>query len=378
MAINADNPKVSVCLITYNQEHCIAKAIESVLVQSYQNFEFIIGDDSSTDDTAKIIKAFKDERIVYVKTDYNIGINGNLNLAMSRANCEIIALISGDDKWRENYLECIVNSFEKMSEIDVLYPKLCAIDKDDNYIKGKDECFCDIPNKTKEENLYIGFMQGNFLTSPGMAMRKRVVDKIFPLSYSLVNFQDYAMHIDILINDFKGYVLDEILIDYRIFNDGRNLSLNNNTAYKREQMEIAPIMDYFLKIQDIELLKRIFKDEIKSTKIEPFEDTIPFFLGQMAILSPIQKRQEWGYNIIMNFLSDKRNFDIVNKHYNFAFKDYLKLIENIAKDEEKMQILKEKEKARKKYKKYKRLTKISLMVIVAQILLVAFLILKIF
>lgn len=368
MDINANNPKVSVCLITYNHEHCIAKAIESVLTQSYQNFEFIISDDSSTDDTAKIIKSFKDKRIIYVKTNYNIGVNGNLNLAISKANYDIIALISGDDKWRKNYLERIVDCFSKMSEVDVLYPKLCAIDKDDNYIKGKDECFCDIPNRTKEENLYMGFMQGNFLTSPGMAMRKSVADKIFPLSYSLVNFQDYAMHIDILINDFKGYVLDEILVDYRIFNDGQNLSLNNSTAYKREQMEIAPLMDYFLKIQDIELLKRIFKDEIESTKIKPFKDTILFFLGQMAMLSHIQKRQEWGYHTIINFLSDKRNFDVANNRYDFAFRDYLKLIEKTAKDEEKMQILKEKDKARKKYKKYKRLFKILLVLNVIFIL----------
>lgn len=166
-------PKVSIVLITYNQQDYVGKTIESVLNQSYQNFEIIIADDSSTDETAKVIKSYKDKRIKYVKTDYNIGINGNLNLAVSKASCDIVALIAGDDRLRKNYLERTVECFEKMSDIDVLHPMLCAIDKDDEYIKGQNEYFYYVPNRTNEENLYIAFMDSNILQSPRMAMRKK-------------------------------------------------------------------------------------------------------------------------------------------------------------------------------------------------------------
>lgn len=340
------NPKVSVALITYNQQDYVGKAIESVLNQTYQNFEIIVGDDCSTDETANVIKSYKDERIKYFKTDYNIGINGNLNLVVSRAEHCYVLFISGDDKWRNNYIERIVDTFEKNPDIDVLYPQLCAIDKDDNYINGKDTYFWQIPHRTKEENIYKAFMDCNILPSPGIAMRKRAIDKIFPLAYSLVNMQDYAMHLDIFANGLQIYVLDEILVDYRIFDDGKNISLNNDTAIARGQMEIAPLMDYFLKIKDVELLKRVFKDEIQQYNIEPYEDTIPFFLGQMALLSPHYKRQEWGYHTIMKFLRDKKNFDIANKRYGFEFKDYLKLIEKVSLSETKYV---------EKYKKYKKL-----------------------
>lgn len=345
--------KVSIALITYNQQDYVGRAIESILNQTYQNFEIIVGDDSSTDETANVVKSYKDKRIKYFKTDYNIGINGNLNLVANKATTDYIFFISGDDKWRRNYVECIVGYFEKMPEIDVLYPQLCAIDKNDKYIKGKDTYFWQTSNKTKEEYIYQGFMDSNILPSPGMAMRRKVVETIFPLPYSLVIFQDYAMHIDILTNGFKGYVLDEILVDYRIFDDGRNMSLNNSAAHNREQMEIAPLMDYFLKIDDLNLLKAIFVNEIQSTKIEPFSDTIPFFLGQMALLSPHFKRKEWGYHTIMNFLGDKSNFDIANKRYGFTFKDYLNLVEKIP-------LVELKETYFRKYKKYKKSFNISL------------------
>lgn len=264
--------------------------------------------------------------------------------------------------------------FEKMSDVDVLHPRLCAIDKDGNYIKGEDECFYRIPNRTSEENIYIAFMNGNILQSPGMAMRRKVIETIFPLSCSFVNFQDYAIHIDVLINGFKSYVLDEILVDYRIFDDGKNISLNNNTAIAREQMEIAPLMDYFLKIKDIELLKRVFKDEIQKHNIEPYEDTIPFFLGQMALLSPHYKRQEWGYHTIMNFLRDKKNFDRAYTRYNFIFKDYFNVVNEIKNEEQVHQQMQIKiQMKHKKYKKYKKLFNMSLLINIVLLLMICLL-----
>ncbi len=347
--------KLSVCIITYNQAHCIAKCIESVLAQSYEDFELIISDDSSTDGTADVIKSFKDERILYVKTDYNIGVNGNVNLAFSRAGGDIVAIMAGDDKMRRNYLECVAAAFERMPGVDVLYPTLCAIDKDDNYINGANKCFYKASNNSRATNLHAGFMRGNFITSPGMAMRKRVVEAICPLPYSLVNFQDYALHIDILIKGFECRVLDEILIDYRIFDDGTNLSHSTATA-KREQMEVAPLMDFYLGISDIGLLREIFKDEIKATSIEPFSDTIPFFLGRMALLAPQYNRRAWGYHTIMKFLRERGNFDIVHRRYGFVCRDYLALADNISE----LYSAEEKNKFVKKYKKYKKWFKIVL------------------
>lgn len=365
------NPKVSVALITYNQQDYVGKAIESVLNQTYQNFEIIVGDDCSTDETANVIKSYKDERIKYFKTDYNMGMNGNLNLVVSKTNGDIVVLIGGDDKLRQHHLERMVDNFIKMRDVDVLYSHLCAIDKDDNYIKGENECFEPLSNRTNEENIYMSFMDKNILDSPGMAMRRKAIKTIFPLPYSIVNVQDYAMHLDIFANGLQIYVLDEILVDYRIFDDGKNISINNDTAIAREQMEIATLMDYFLKIKDTELLKRVFKDEIQKHNIEPYEDTIPFFLGQMALLSPHYKRKEWGYHTIMKFLRDKKNFDIANKRYGFEFKDYLKLIERVSLNETKSE-----RKYVKKYKKYKKLFKIATIIVFTEVLIVFYLLIN--
>ena len=321
----AFDAKVSIALITYNQEQFVGRTIESILNQSYQNFELIIGDDCSTDSTLEVISSYKDERIKLHKTDFNIGINGNLNPLVANAKGDYIVFLAGDDKLRQNYLATIVKYFKEMPDIDVLYQQLCPIDKNDNYIHTNDTYHAFTPKRSLEENLHLAFMQHNIFCSPAMALRKRVVDTIFPLPYSLVNFQDYAMHLDILINGFKVYVLDEILVDYRI--SGENISINNDKYLIREDLEINFLMDYFLKIKDVKLLKRIFAKELDL--LQPYADTIPFFLGQMSFLSHQLKRREWGYRTIMEFLSKKKNFDIVHKRYNFTFKDYLNLVEKM-------------------------------------------------
>ena len=84
---------------TYNDSGYIGKAIKSVLSQSYDNFEFIIIDDSSQDNTEEIVKGFDDGRIIYIKNEENKGLLFNLNKGINLAQGEYIARIDSDDWW---------------------------------------------------------------------------------------------------------------------------------------------------------------------------------------------------------------------------------------------------------------------------------------
>lgn len=90
------NPKVSVVMSCYNSEEYVAKAINSVLVQSYTDFEFIIWNDGSTDNTEKIVKTFHDKRIRYFYHE-NTGLGMALKLACNQARGEYIARMDADD-----------------------------------------------------------------------------------------------------------------------------------------------------------------------------------------------------------------------------------------------------------------------------------------
>lgn len=107
-------PKVSVLIITYNQEDFIAEAIESVLNQSYKNYEIVISDDGSTDRTVSILRELKKkfpEKIKLITNERNSGITKNCNIALHHCSGEFIVLMGGDDLILPNKLEMQVSAF---------------------------------------------------------------------------------------------------------------------------------------------------------------------------------------------------------------------------------------------------------------------------
>lgn len=89
-------------MCTYNRAHYIGQAIDSVLSQSFSDWELLIVDDASTDTTEEIVRSYEDSRIVYIKNESNLGITKNRNKALSLAKGEYIAVLDSDDYWIDN------------------------------------------------------------------------------------------------------------------------------------------------------------------------------------------------------------------------------------------------------------------------------------
>ena len=103
--MGASVPRVSVCIPVYNCEQYVGQAIESVLAQTYTDFELIILDNCSTDSTGAVIRRYNDSRIRLVENETNIGAAGNWNKALSEATGEFIKLLCADDYLYDTCLE---------------------------------------------------------------------------------------------------------------------------------------------------------------------------------------------------------------------------------------------------------------------------------
>lgn len=97
MKSNTNHPRVSVLMPVYNVEKYVNEAIDSILAQSFTDFELIVLDDCSTDNTAELVKKYADERIIYHCNEKNLGLANNLNVGLSLAKGELIARMDGDD-----------------------------------------------------------------------------------------------------------------------------------------------------------------------------------------------------------------------------------------------------------------------------------------
>lgn len=111
---------ISVILSTHNDERTISDAINSILNQSYPDFELIIINDCSTDKTQEVIKSFDDNRIVYIENKKNIGRSRSRNIGINRAKGDFIAIIDGDDIATRNRLDIQRKYLENNLDIDLV------------------------------------------------------------------------------------------------------------------------------------------------------------------------------------------------------------------------------------------------------------------
>jgi glycosyltransferase involved in cell wall biosynthesis len=122
-------PKISVIMSVYNEETYLSQAIESVLNQTFGDFEFIIIDDGSTDDSFEIIKSYTDQRIRLMKNESNIGLTRSLNIALGLAVGEYIARQDADDSSLPDRFAEQVSFLEKHPETVLLGTGVYVIDE---------------------------------------------------------------------------------------------------------------------------------------------------------------------------------------------------------------------------------------------------------
>ena len=112
--------KISICMPVYNGGAVIRDTIESILGQSFMDFDLIIADDNSTDDTPEIIKKIKDDRIKFYRYEENVGYPGNLERCMTKCSNEIIFLMGQDDILVQGTLEKIHRIFKENENVGAI------------------------------------------------------------------------------------------------------------------------------------------------------------------------------------------------------------------------------------------------------------------
>lgn len=145
--------RFSVIMPAYNSEKTISNAIDSVVNQSFYNWELIIVDDGSIDNTKKICEEYigKDERIKYYHRE-NSGPGASRNFAISKSNGEFIAFLDSDDYWNEHFLELIYKSIEGNNSDLVFYD---VVREDKNGTKLSISSTSKYKHRSKEDLLIL-------------------------------------------------------------------------------------------------------------------------------------------------------------------------------------------------------------------------------
>jgi glycosyltransferase involved in cell wall biosynthesis len=135
--------KVSVLIPTYNRSYIIRDALESALAQTFQDFEIVVVDDGSNDNTEEIVKSLRSDKIRYIRHETNRGCSAACNTAMSAAAGQLLAFLDSDDLWKPEYLERQVRFLDAHPDIDLVFTDMQLQEKSTTYpsLMGLMKCF---------------------------------------------------------------------------------------------------------------------------------------------------------------------------------------------------------------------------------------------
>lgn len=199
---DSENPVITCLMSVYNGQTYLREAMDSILDQTYANFEFLIINDGSTDDSVKIIESYDDPRIRLIHNEENIGLTKSLNKGIDLARGEYIARMDADDVSLEERFERQLRLHKNYKE-DYFSFATNEID----VIKNLDK----LDSLQKNDYLRLRLLFGNFIIHSSAFFRKT------KLRYdeSFFQAQDYMLWID-FVNSYKFYCHIEKLVELRI------------------------------------------------------------------------------------------------------------------------------------------------------------------
>lgn len=315
-------PKISVLCPTFNHEKYVGYFIQSILNQTFADWELIIVDDCSTDNNIQQIKKYSDSRIHLYISDYNQGIGNSLNYAFSKAKGDYIVICASDDMLEPDYFDYINTTFKKNKSTGVLYSSLNVIDEN-NTVYAQNLLN---PSYNRISLLKELFYNWNVLFSPGLAVRKSIFKNLIPMDISMIQHQDYQWHV-LLLAQTDCNIADKAYVNYRfIKRNEKSLGSASYGEYNRLRLEIDRLMDSFLTIKDINMIRDITNSELCDKIPSSCSD---YIWASEALKSGSPERRQWGYKVISKMFNDSKCRKALNKSIGMTFGKFLKIANEI-------------------------------------------------
>lgn len=201
--------KISVIMPVHDGADYLAESMDSIMSQTYRDFEFIIINDCSTDDTEEIIQSYQDRRIVYLRNEENLGVARALNRGLDIARGEYVARMDADDIARPARLEIQKNYMDSHPEVDVLATSSQSFDETGVLFEGH--------TSTDEEVLKLDFLFSCGIAHPTVMIRRQTLERLnLRYDHDFNKVEDYDLWCRMLDAGCVIRSIDIILLDHRL------------------------------------------------------------------------------------------------------------------------------------------------------------------
>ncbi len=304
--------KVSIVIPSYNHGKFIGIAIQSILDQTFQDFEILIVDDCSPDNSVEIIKSFNDPRIKLIVNEKNMGACYGHNLMIDMAQGEYIALLNSDDIWLPNKLDQQVKFLDENTTYGAVFGLIEAIDEQGNSLEDKSHLINNVfkqKNRSRHEWLNHFWHKGNCLCHPSILIRKEVYNNVGYYNPLLATLPDFEMWVRVCMK-YEIFVMQEPLIKFRVLDGEKNESGVNPRTIISAQFESKTILDYYLNLSNHDYFL-MFGEEVNKS--------IELSLALTAIKNPTGRFMcLWGMDLLYKLLKEDKSIINIREFNNMV------------------------------------------------------------
>ena len=274
-------PLISICMATYNGEKYLKEQIESVIKQSYKNFELIIQDDNSTDNTLQILQEYADlPNISIFVNETNLGYIKNFETLLQRAQGEYIAISDQDDIWQEDKLDTLLHNIQ---DATLIYSNSLLIDAEGKSLKRT--LSQKLKNNFISSSEPLNFLYDNTVSAHAVLFKRELLAYLAPLPTHLY-FDQYIAMLAASLNGVK--FIDKNLVEYR--------QHNTNTLSQNKKQKLST----FQKIHN-KLAKKEHNNQMMLHKIQELRKVTTLSQDDRVKLQTLQKIHESFKESYFNF-----------------------------------------------------------------------------
>jgi glycosyltransferase involved in cell wall biosynthesis len=270
-------PKITVLMPVYNAERFLRPAIESILNQTFRDFEFIIINDGSTDQSVSIVESYDDPRIIFLQNRSNMGISETLNTGIQFASCELIARMDSDDISHPQRLQKQYDYMMANSDCALLSTWCNVVDENGKFVRLE---------RYRSNFYYYNLTFECWMYHPTIMFRKTSVVSVG--SYSKRYSEDYDLFWKVC-RKFRIWNLAEPLVDYRLS------PTSLNTVSKKVEYDIANEENVLRNLRfymgaDFDIPKPVL--ECLRHNFQPIitEGNLPMVLQTISVLNDITEK----------------------------------------------------------------------------------------
>lgn len=314
------NPKVTVVLTSCNHAPYIGESIESVLHQTYSNFELFIIDDASTDDSWAIIQRYTDPRIRSRQSKARGEITQHVfDVILNQATGKYVAVNHSDDAWRPEKLQRQVEYMEAHPETGAVLTWVQVFDEKGAFI---DNDWFNRPNLDRWTLLNELFHQKNTLNQPSALVRRACYDTIGTYRRGLWQIDDADFWCRLMLH-YPLHIIEEKLTLHRLFADRSNISGERPSTIVRRENEWNRLRENYLALSTFEDVVRIFP-ELESWRREG-GCNVKFLLAMACVRSPHRSAWSLGLRWLFELLNDPVQSAAIADLYGFHDADFVAL-----------------------------------------------------